>query len=126
VRNPALGWLCFGGNLQQTGRTIQVEPRDAYRGRLYIAPAGLWITLDSGRIRRAVYNPHTGSLRIVLDPATPITPVARLRILQPAKVPGVGQYKPIESLRHVRGAWVEPLGPGTTEIVLKAYKPQAH
>lgn len=118
--DPALGWLCFGGNLKKAGGKIEVEPRDALRGRLYVAPAGLWITLDSGQIRRAVYNPHTGDVEIILDPATDVTPVARLRIEQPAKVPGIGAYKPVETLQRERGAWVIPLKPTGTDIVLKA------
>ncbi len=120
VDDPALGWICFGGNLRKEGGGIQVEPRDAYRARLYIAPAGLWITLDSGHIRKAVYNAHTGVVHISLDQATGITPVARLRIAQPAQIPNVGVYEPVEQFRRQRGAWVVPLGSGATEVVLKA------
>jgi hypothetical protein len=120
VHDATLGWLCFGGNLRRTGGTIQVEPRDAFRARLYLAPAGLWITLDSGHIRKAVYNPHSGVIHMSLDSATGITPVARLRIEQPAKIPGVGVYQPVESLQREEGAWVVPLKTTATEIVLKA------
>lgn len=126
VDDPTLGWLCFGGNLRQAGGTIQIKPRDAFRGRLFIASAGLWITLDSGHIRRAIYNPHTGVVRIALDPATGITPVARLRIVQPAKVPDAGVYKPVESFRRERGAWVVPLGARVTDVVLKTNATPMH
>ena len=120
VNDPALGWLCFGGNLQRQGGRIHIEPRDAARMRLYIAPAGLWITLDSGRIRDADYNQSTGELRLRLDPATAETHTAILRIAQPAKVPGVGVYKPSGSLQGERGGWMIPLGSGSTDVVLRA------
>jgi hypothetical protein len=126
VHDPALGWLCFGGNLRQAHGAIQVEPKDAFRGRLYIAPAGLWITLDSGHILKAVYNPHSGVVHINLDPATKITPVARLRISQPAKLAGVGLYEPAEPLRRERGAWVVPLKSTATEIVLNTNATPVH
>lgn len=126
VHDPTLGWLCFGGNLRQGRGTIAVEPRDAYHARLYIAPAGLWIRLDSGRIARAVYNPHTGVVHISLDPATDITPVARLRISQPARIPGVGFYQPEEPFRRERGEWVVPLHSGATEIVLNTKATPLH
>jgi hypothetical protein len=120
VHDAALGWLSFGGNLEDHGGAIRVIPLDAFRSRLYLAPAGLWITLDAGKIRQAVFEPRTGQLRIILDPATPITPEARLRIEQPAKLPGVGTYAPSQSLRSERGAWVIPLQSGATEVTLSA------
>jgi hypothetical protein len=120
VHDAALGWLSFGGNLEDHGGAIRVIPLDAFRSRLYLAPVGLWITLDAGKIRQAVFEPRTGQLRIILDPATPITPAARLRIEQPAKLPGVGTYAPSQSLRSERGAWVIPLQSGATEVTLSA------
>jgi hypothetical protein len=120
THNDALGWLCFGGILQLKGETIHVGPLDAFRSRLYLAPVGLWITLDAGKLKTAVFDPHTGAVRLTLDPATVVTPLARLRIEQPARVAGVGWYRPLESLTSERGAYVVPLGRAVTEVVLRA------
>ncbi|MGB6974247.1 MAG: DUF5695 domain-containing protein [Terracidiphilus sp.] len=120
VDDPTLGWLCFGGNLKKQGGRIRIVPRDAARMRLYIAPAGLWLTLEAGRIREAVYNLSTGVVRLRLDPATDETPVARLRIAQPAKIQGLGPYEPSRSLRSERGAWLVPLGSGPAGVELRA------
>ncbi|HEU5351416.1 MAG TPA: DUF5695 domain-containing protein [Terracidiphilus sp.] len=119
VDDPTLGWLCFGGNLRRHGGSIRIEPLDAARMRLYLAPAGLWLTLDAGRIREAVYNPSTGVVRLRLDPATPVTRTARLRIAQPATIDGVGTYTPFGSLQKERGAWLVPLDAASTEVVLR-------
>ncbi|MPT48647.1 MAG: hypothetical protein E2598_09550 [Sphingobium sp.] len=78
VNDPKFGWLGFGGDLTQKGKTISITPRDGARRRLFIAPAGLWITLESGRIASADYDSGKGTVRLTLDPATAITPKARL------------------------------------------------
>ena len=120
TRDSALGWLCFGGDLESKGENIRVVPLDAFRSRLYLAPIGLWITLDAGRIRQAVFDSRTGVVRLTLEPASQITPSARVRIEQPAKIAGVGTYRPMESFESERGAWVVPLRSETTEIVLRS------
>ncbi len=118
THDDSLGWLCFGGNLQVRGGAIHVEPLDAFRSRLYLAPVGLWITLDAGKLTSAVFDPHTHTVRLTLDSATTVTPEARIRIEQPANPEGAGIYHPTESLRSERGAFVVPLHRGPTEIVL--------
>lgn len=118
AHNSTLGWLCFGGNLQARGYTITVVPLDAFRTRVYIAPLGLWLTLDSGKFRRIVYNSETGAVRIAFDPENQFTPDARLRIEQPAKIAGEGTYIPTEPFTMKRGAYVIPLRHGATEIEL--------
>jgi hypothetical protein len=116
AHDPALGWLCFGGNLEQRGNLLRITPLDAFRSRLYIAPAGLWITLDSGRIREAHFNETSGEVQLTFDAATQDTPAARLRIEQPAKLFGVGQYRPAGSRTLERNAYTIPLHAQPTTI----------
>ena len=47
VEHPEFGWLGFGGNVTVSGEVVAIRPRDSFRSRLYIAPVGLWLTLDS-------------------------------------------------------------------------------
>jgi hypothetical protein len=49
VNHPEFGWLAFGGNLQEDGNWIEVEPLDSARSRFYLAPVGLWLTLGAGK-----------------------------------------------------------------------------
>ena len=125
VRDASLGWLSFGGNLQKQGNAIRVIPLDAFRSRLYLAPMGLWLTLDAGRFRQAVFDVRTGEVRLTLEPATATTSEARLRIEQPATLAGVGTYRPAAQLHTERGAYVVPLGVQTTEIVLRSIRTHA-
>ena len=60
----------------------------------------------------------TGVIRVGLAPATPFTPVARLRLQQPAKLPGVGSYHPAKTFAAEREAYAVPLGTAVTWVDL--------
>lgn len=116
VRDPALGWLAFGGNLAVTGDTVRVRPLDSGRSRVYLAPLGLWLTLDAGTFESVELA--DGVVRLTLAPATSFTPSARLRIQQPAAVGSVAEVIPLGAPAVERGAYVIKLGPGPTIVIL--------
>ena len=118
VHHPEFGWVAFGGNLRIKGDAVQVTPLDSYRSRVYVASLGLWLTLDAGTFERVEVNPKSGAVRLELSGATQFTPVARLRVEQPAKVTGVGTYHPVTTLKAERDAYVIPLEKATTSIDL--------
>src|SRR3546814_8974924 len=94
VDHPTFGWLGFGGDVDAAKDRISITPRDSARARLFIAPAGQWITLEAGKIARATYTPATGRIELTLDPADTHTPAARLFVegttdaARPMTVPG--------------------------------------
>src|SRR3546814_10043040 len=59
----------FGGDVDAAKDRISITPRDSARARLFIAPAGQWITLEAGKIARATYTPAPGRIELTLDPA---------------------------------------------------------
>jgi hypothetical protein len=118
VHDPELGWLSFGGNIKVTGTTVEIMPLDAFRSRIYIAPVGLWLTLDSGRISSARFDLRTKSVRLTLDAASRFTQAARLRLEQPVHVSGIGSYRPVSPFKAERGAYVIPLGSKRTTVML--------
>ena len=122
VNDPVFGWLAFGGNLETASAKVMVTPTDSFHSRVYLGPAGLWLTLDSGRIERVEYRPGTGAVRVALAAATRFTRSARLRVEQPAAVSGVGKYAPANKLALERGAFVVPLGSAGTTVELVAGK----
>jgi hypothetical protein len=119
VHSPDFGWVSFGGNLQQDAHAVTVTPLDAYRSRVYLAPLGLWLTLDAGMFDR-VEILKDGSVRIGFSAATKFTLLARMRVEQPAQINGVGKYHADTSLKLERDAYTIPLkSTGPTWITLK-------
>ncbi|MFN3676087.1 MAG: DUF5695 domain-containing protein [Sphingomonas pseudosanguinis] len=116
VNDPTLGWLGYGGNLLETGETVRIAPKDGARSRLFIAPAGLWLTLEAGKFAEARYTPRTGEVRLVFDPAQPQTPNARLFV--ETTTPGGRRYRPDGGTLE-RGGYTIPLSPGASVIALK-------
>jgi hypothetical protein len=120
VDHPQLGWLAYGGNLKGDAKKVTITPLDAFRSRVYLAPVGLWLTLDAGNFESVEYNPATHAVRVGFSKATKSTPTARLRIEQPAKAGGVGAYQPATTFKSEREAYVVPLKSSTTWVELTA------
>ena len=117
VDDPRFGWLAFGANLRKEANVIKITPLDSSRTRVYLAPLGLWLTLDAGTFDGIEVNPGSGAVRIGLAAATSFTPAARLRVEQPARIK-TGIYRPIGHLSSERGAFIVPLRTSTTWIDL--------
>ena len=118
IDHPEFGWQAFDGNVKTEGNLIKVKTLDSFRKRVYIAPYGLWLTLDSGEFEEVEIHTDGKIVRIGFAAATEYTPTARLRIEQPAKVAGVSTFKPSVNLSTERGAFVVPLESGLTWIEL--------
>ncbi len=117
VRDPELGWLCFGGNVTEREGGVSVEPRDASRARVYLAPLGLLLTLDAGTFEEVELVGD--EVRITLAPADAHTSTARLRIERPGAPEGAGTPAPRGAHARERGAWVIPLGGSPLQVVLQ-------
>jgi len=120
VQHPEFGWLAFGGNVRVEKGVVKATPLDSFRTRIYVAPHGLWLTLDAGQFEALELNSKSGKLRVALAPATDFSPAARLRIEQPAKLPGAALYHPAGEFKLERGAFVIPLSKGIIWVELGA------
>ena len=120
VKHPEFGWVAFGGNVSVAAERVKLTPLDSARRRIYIAPMGLWLTLDAGTFSSAEYNSKTGEVRLEFSAADSYTPAARLRVEQPAKISGVGNYRPAKEFKQERGAYVIPLAKSSVAISLVA------
>jgi hypothetical protein len=116
VDHPEFGWIGFGGEVASDADTVTIVPRDGARSRLFIAPAGLWLTLDSGKIASARYDLRTGEVTLTLDRADRFTPAARLRAERTTTT--ARPYAPVRRLAVVRSAYVIPLSAAPTDLVL--------
>ncbi len=84
VKDATFGWLGFGGTVREDGAAVEIVPHDGARTRLFVAPAGQWITLAAGTIAKARWLPATRRIELTLDPATATTPNAQLSVEAPA------------------------------------------
>lgn len=119
ARDREFGWLSFSGRLQKNGRWISVTPASAGRSRVYLAEQGLWLTLDAGKFNRVEFNKYSGQVRVYLDHPSVHTPNALLRVEQPARIDGIGNYSPRASRDMDRGAYIIPLHKGITRVDLR-------
>ena len=120
VNHPEFGWLGLGGNLEKEGDIIKVKPLDSYRARVYLAPLGLWLSLDAGKFESVEINQKGSSVRVGLSAADEFTPTARLRLEQPARLKGLETYHPSQQLKSERDAYIVPLTKGVTWIDITA------
>jgi len=117
VNNKDLGWLAFGGNLTRKGDWINVGITTAAKSRVYIAPLGLWLTLDAGAFHSVSYNLHTKQVIALLDKADVYTPKAYLYVQQLAKSLSANKYKVKGYSGKERGDYVIILGKDKGSVV---------
>ena len=95
---------------------LHILPRDGFRKRVYIAPLGLWLTLDAGAFQKVVFDAKKNRLQVLLEPATATTPKAKLRMEEFLH----GQHSVLEKpLPTERGASVVPLSAKPTVLHIK-------
>ena len=109
MHNDDLGWLSFGGNLVQQDNWINVKITNGSKSRVYIAPLGLWLTLDAGTFNTVSYNTASGAVSVIFNAADKFTPKAFLHIKQTVKITGVNKYSLSKQSILQRGAYVIPL-----------------
>lgn len=121
VDHPSFGWIGFGGNVTEGKDTITMAPKDSARTKVFIAPAGLWITLDAGKIASVTYHKATGQVDVRFDPADANTPTAYFSFTTTVKgKPAYGLKTPVP---QDKGLYALPLNGEPGEITLV---PSAH
>ena len=113
INDATFGWQGFGGLTKVTNNnTVTITPKDAFRNRVYIAPAKVWLTLDAGKFSAVTWHSDTGEITVTLDEATPYTPAAMLNIAS------FGQpYQPQEKQSKTAGRISLPLNKNTKTVL---------
>lgn len=114
VNHPTFGWLGFGGVVSRSRDGVRIEPRDSGRSRLFVAPPGLWLGLQAGKIESAKYSPAADVLLVKLAPANAHTKAARLSV---ETTRGGRIYAP-EGVALERGLYTIPLDSNSTFVVV--------
>lgn len=120
MKDDEFGWLSFGGNTKEEGDWIVLELTTAGKSNVYIAPAKLSLSLESGKFSRVAYNKKTGAVKCVFEKASQNTPNALLR------VESKGQNKPAygisQSTPDNRGLYTIKLDKAEKEVSLQSNK----
>lgn len=119
MKHKEFGWLGFGGNVTTRDDLIKLKLTTAAKSSVYIASAGLWITLDAGKIDEVSYNTVSGEIRLKLYPANDYAPTAFVRISQPAKLHNVGSYSLKNAPILQNGRYAIFLNATSTELVIQ-------
>jgi len=119
INSDQFGWLSFGGNTTVKGKWIVVDLTTAARSRVYLAPAGLWLTLDAGRFNRVSYNNANGAIKLEFEKGETWSPEALLRISNPSREGNAVIYNTGSLKSNGRGAFVIPVGNKGAAVTLK-------
>ena len=109
TKHPEFGWLAFSGALTEKRGWITTKVTTASQSRVFIAPIGLWITLDAGRIDTVAYHERTGEVRITIAEGDSHTPTAYLRL---ERTTAAGAYGLVGYEKTDRGQYAIPLKGG--------------
>jgi hypothetical protein len=118
VNDSSLGWLAFGGNVEHRGDGVHVSVLDSGRSRVYLAPLGLWLTLDAGQFEAVDYDTKHGAVKLHLAPGTSSVSVARLRVEQTGAGSGHRAVALPVGRKMERGAYLVPLSAMDTVVQL--------
>lgn len=119
TNHPEFGYLAFGGNVEVTGTLARLTPLDSFKTRVYLAPLGLWLTLDAGKFETVAFDSATGQVRVRLAPQTAHVTEALLRVERPGSAASAPDFAPAVSTSVERGAYVIPLGSASTEVIFE-------
>jgi hypothetical protein len=123
THDDAMGWICFGGNIAQRQGVVHATILDSSRDRLFIAPIGLWITLDAGHLVAVDFDPQKHSVKLHLAPANPYVPTARLRVRQTSDQANAQTWIVANRGTMDAGANLIPLGEAETVVSLVETRP---
>lgn len=118
LKHKEFGWLGFGGNVTEAKNVVKIDLTTAAKSAIYIAPAGLWITLDAGTIESLSYNTLTGEISLSLNKASEHTTTAVLRFSQTAKLKDAATYNLKKSNKKERGAHLIALSSTQNTVVV--------
>lgn len=105
--HSTFGWVGFGGNTHEANGLVILEPKDSARSRVFIAPAGLWLTLDAGKFESVSYDPGNGEVVVTLAARDTNTSKAVLNVAITTK--SGKPYHPAGTVLAERGAYVVAL-----------------
>jgi hypothetical protein len=120
VQHPLFGWTGFGGNVSVMGDNVVMTPKDSARSRVFVAPAGIWITARAGKFAQVRYHRATGAIDLVFEPGDRHTPKAIFEIAVTTK--DGARYEVAAPVSAERGLFSAALSDKMTAVHLSPLK----
>ncbi|KAF2139196.1 uncharacterized protein K452DRAFT_276271 [Aplosporella prunicola CBS 121167] len=116
VQHDVYGWLSFGGNvISSDDGTVTVKPLDSARRRVFVAPVGLYVSIDAGVIDTVTYATASNKVTVSVAQGDVAAESALVKFEQTAD--GVGSINfTTTGLEQQRGGWVLPLGSESAKV----------
>ncbi|KAJ3512831.1 hypothetical protein NLJ89_g3297 [Agrocybe chaxingu] len=120
INHPDFGWQAFGGNVVSTSPTVRVQIRDSVRRRVFVAPYGSLLTLDSGVFSLVEIDPRDQSVIVTTTPniASNTAPAEKARLVIEQRVPGAGGLRAPSGLLENAGALEISFNDGEGKVTL--------
>ncbi|KAJ5160331.1 uncharacterized protein N7482_007335 [Penicillium canariense] len=116
VHDPDVGLVTYGGNMDVSGSTVTVQPRDAVRRRVYIAQMGVYVTISAGQIESFSFDtsdPISVKLHVAPGPAKASSTIVWV------ETPGTpDHYVVAGKTEKQRDGWTVELGSGGTDVTV--------
>jgi hypothetical protein len=119
VHHDNFGWLSFGGNCIENGDWVRTELTTAAKNRVYIAPVGLWLTLDAGQFQSVSFNVKSKEVKMEFEKSDSFTPEAYLHVLTTGKEITSKKYDTGFLVKNDRGTFTITLNDEPTVLILK-------
>ena len=119
INHPEFGWQAFGGNATVNGSRVTVKVADSFRQRIYLAPVGLYLTLDAGQFEQVEFDAASGRVRVTLASSSTHVKQARLRVEQTGKTVARREWTVPGGFTLERGAYTVPLTASSRTIEVR-------
>jgi hypothetical protein len=108
VQDPDVGLVTYGGNMDVSGNSVTVQPRDAVRRRVYVAHLGVYVTISAGQIEEFSFDTSgLSSLKLSVVPG----PAKASSTVVWVETPGTtDKYVVSGKADKQRGGWAIELG----------------
>ena len=119
THDDRFGWIGFGGNVTEHKGLVSMIVLDSARSRVFIAPLGLWLTLDSGQFASIDYDASRKTVTMHLTAGTVHIPAARLRLAETDQSKSAVAYE-VSGRKLDAGAYLIPLDAHETVVTAHA------
>ena len=110
------GWAGFGATVQTSGDQLTINPSDAYRRLVFLAPDAFLIEVDGAVIDEVIYNPVVKTVQVSFSRILATDQTIRLRFRKTADMSGAANFVLDGTYPVEAGSSIIPIGDGKATV----------